>query len=99
MVRRCCAKRERCQVLQQRLDLLQVRSVKFLGGPAVDVCQQRMGCGTFALVLSQMAQAHGGLSSQDLASRGSRHPPGVRAHALQRARRATLCSGWSLLRR
>ena len=48
------------QCFQQRLGLLQVGSVKPLGEPAVDGCQQRVGLGTPALALPQAAQAYGG---------------------------------------
>jgi hypothetical protein len=47
------------QLLQQRLGLLQVSSVKAFGEPAVDGRQQRVGRSALALALPQARQAHG----------------------------------------
>src|SRR5262249_44636700 len=52
----CCLLSLPPKLLQQRLRLLEVSSVKALGEPPVDGCQQLVGLGTFALLLPQPAQ-------------------------------------------
>ena len=47
------------QRLQQRLGSLEVGSVKALGEPAVDWCQEVMGFLAFALLLPESSQAGG----------------------------------------
>jgi hypothetical protein len=54
------------QFLQQRLGLLQVGGVKALGEPAIDRRQQLVGFATFALLLPESGQAHGGAQLQRL---------------------------------
>src|SRR5262245_32274235 len=46
--------------VEQRLGLLQVRSLKALGEPAVDRCQQLASRHEPALLLPQASEAHGG---------------------------------------
>src|SRR5262245_28555968 len=58
--------RLRCQLLQQRLGLLEVSRVKALGEPAIDRCQQLVGLGALALMLPQASEAHGGAQLQRL---------------------------------
>src|SRR4029453_2459068 len=45
---------------------MQVSGIKALGEPAVDRGQHIMGCGTFALLLPQSTQAHGGTQFERL---------------------------------
>jgi len=49
-----------CQCLQQRFGFLQVGRLKPLGEPAVDRRQQLVGLCTFALLLPEATEAHGG---------------------------------------
>jgi hypothetical protein len=46
-----------CQLIEQRLGLLQIDGVKALGEPAVDLSEQLVGFGTLALLLPQPSQA------------------------------------------
>src|SRR5262245_58301123 len=48
------------QLLQERLRLLQVSSIKALREPAIDRCQEVSGLGALALLLPQACKAHGG---------------------------------------
>ena len=48
------------QRVEQRLGLLQIRSVKPLSEPVVDRCQEVMGFLAFALLLPQFGKAGGG---------------------------------------
>src|SRR5437899_845092 len=52
------------QCLHQLPRLLQVCSVKTLGEPAIDRCEQVVGRGALALLLPQAGQAHGGAQLQ-----------------------------------
>ena len=48
------------QLLQQRLCLLQIGSIKPFGEPAIDRGKQLAGLGAFALLLPQATEAHSG---------------------------------------
>ena len=52
--------------IEERLGLLEIRSVEALGEPAVDPSEQLAGFRAFALVLPQAAQARGGAQLEQL---------------------------------
>ncbi len=56
-----------CQLVEQRLGVLEVRSAEAFGEPAVDGGEEVSGLGGFAMRVPQAGEAGRGVASQDLA--------------------------------